>query len=73
MLKSSISINIRKKKILALEEDMEKRDLDLLNRIYQDAQIGMQSIDKVLKKSTNENLNKLLRKQFEQYSKFADT
>lgn len=52
--------------------DMEKQDLDLLNRIYQDAQIGMQSIDKVLKKSTNENLNKLLRKQFEEYSKFAD-
>ena len=44
--------------------DMEKQDLDLLNRIYQDARIGMQSIDKVLKKSTNENLNKLLRKQF---------
>ena len=51
---------------------MEKKDLNLLNRIYQDAQVGMQSIDKVLKKSTNEIVNKLLRKQFEEYSKFAD-
>ena len=51
---------------------MEKKDLNLLNRIYQDAQVGMRSIDKVLKKSTNEIVNKLLRKQFEEYSKFAD-
>ena len=51
---------------------MEKKDLNLLNRIYQDAQVGMQSIDKVLKKSTNEIVNKLLIKQFEEYSKFAD-
>ena len=33
---------------------MEKSDLQLLNRVFQDAQVGMLSIDKVLKKLEDE-------------------
>lgn len=51
---------------------MEKEDLKLLNRIYQDATIGMQSIDKVMKKVKSENLNKVFKKQYEAYEKFAN-
>ena len=50
---------------------MEKNGLKLLNRIYQDAQIGMQSIDKVLKKLEDENMKKLFKKQFESYNNFS--
>lgn len=51
---------------------MESKDIQLLNRVYQDAQTGMQSIDKVLKKLEDDNLKKLFKKQFEEYEKFAD-
>ena len=51
---------------------MEKEELDLLNRIYQDATVGMLAIDKVLKKTEDESMKKLFRKQFEMYEKFAD-
>lgn len=51
---------------------MEKTDLQLLNRIFQDAQVGMLSIDKVLKKIENEKLKGLFKKQFEMYEKFGE-
>ena len=50
---------------------MEKNELKLLNRIYQDAQIGMQSIDKVLKKLEDENMKKVFKKQFESDNNFS--
>lgn len=50
---------------------MEKDELKLLNRIFQDAQIGMQSIDKVLKKLEDESMKKLFKKQFESYNNFS--
>ena len=51
---------------------MEKSDLQLLNRIFQDAQVGMLSIDKVLKKLENEKLKNLFKKQFDSYEKFGE-
>ncbi len=50
---------------------MEKNELKLLNRMYQDAKIGMLAIDKVLKKLKNEDLKKQFKKQFDMYEKFA--
>ena len=50
---------------------MEKNELKLLNRMYQDATIGMLAIDKVLKKIKNEELKKQFKKQFDMYEKFA--
>lgn len=54
-----------------MEENMDK-EIQLLNRLYQDANIGMQSIDKVLKKIENEELKKIFKNQFEAYQKIAD-
>ena len=51
---------------------MEKREMMLANRIYQDATVGMLAIDKILKKIENENLKKLFAKQFDMYEKFAN-
>ena len=51
---------------------MEKKELELVNRIYQDATVGMLAIDKILKKIENENLKRLFSKQFEMYEKFAN-
>ena len=51
---------------------MEKTEIELLNRIFQDAQIGMLSIDKVLKKLQNTKLKSLFKKQFEMYQKFGE-
>lgn len=51
---------------------MEKKELQLVNRIYQDATVGMLAIDKILKKIENEQLKKLFSKQFEMYEKFAN-
>lgn len=51
---------------------MEKSDLQLLNRIFQDAQVGMLSIDKVLKKLEDEKLKNLFKKQFDSYEKFGE-
>lgn len=51
---------------------MEKTELQLLNRIFQDAQIGMLAIDKILKKLENEKLKSLFKKQFESYEKFGE-
>lgn len=51
---------------------MIKEEIKLLNRIYQDAQIGMMSIDKILKKLPDGELKKLFKKQFDMYDKFAD-
>ena len=50
---------------------MEKVDVDLLNRMYQDAKVGMLAIDKILKKIENETLRKLFAKQYDMYEKFA--
>lgn len=51
---------------------MEKKEMELANRIYQDATVGMLAIDKILKKINNENLKKLFSKQFDMYEKFAN-
>lgn len=50
---------------------MQKNELKLLNRMYQDATIGMLAIDKVLRKLKNEDLKKQFKKQFDMYEKFA--
>ena len=51
---------------------MEKKEIMLANRVYQDATVGMLAIDKILKKIKNENLKKLFAKQFDMYEKFAN-
>lgn len=51
---------------------MEKVDIELLNRMYQDAKVGMLAIDKVLKKIENDTLKKLFAKQYDMYEKFAN-
>ena len=51
---------------------MEKKEIQLLNRMYQDATVGMLAIDKILKKIENETLRKLFEKQYDMYDKFAD-
>lgn len=51
---------------------MEKEELDLLTRIYQDANVGMLAIDKILKKTQDENMKKLFQKQYNLYEKVAD-
>ncbi len=51
---------------------MEKNDYLLLNRIYQDCEVGMQSIDKVLKKIENETLKNQFKTQFEAYEKILN-
>ena len=51
---------------------MEKKEITLANRIYQDATVGMLAIDKILKKIENETLRKLFEKQYDMYEKFAN-
>ena len=51
---------------------MEKKEIDLANRIYQDATVGMLAIDKILKKIENEQLRKLFAKQYDMYERFAN-
>ena len=51
---------------------MEEKEMLLVNRVFQDATVGMLAIDKILKKIENENLKKLFAKQFDMYEKFAN-
>ena len=51
---------------------MEKKEIDLANRVFQDATVGMLAIDKILKKIENEQLRRLFAKQYEMYEKFAN-
>ena len=51
---------------------MENKEMTLVNRVYQDATVGMLAIDKILKKIENEQLKKLFAKQFDMYEKFAN-
>lgn len=51
---------------------MEKKEMELLNRMYQDATVGMLAIDKILKKIENETLRRLFAKQYDMYEKFAN-
>lgn len=51
---------------------MEKKEIELLNRMYQDATVGTLAIDKILKKIKDDSLKKLFKKQFDMYEKFAD-
>ena len=51
---------------------MEQKEIDLVNRIYQDATVGMLAIDKVLKKIENETLRKLFIKQYDMYEAVAN-
>lgn len=48
------------------------KEITLLTRMYQDATIGMQSIDKVIKKLQKDEIKNLLKQQFEAYQKIAD-
>ena len=43
---------------------MEKNEMKLLNRMYQDATIGMLAIDKVLKKLKNDELKKQFKMEY---------
>lgn len=51
---------------------MEEKEMTLVNRVYQDATVGMLAIDKILKKIENESLKKLFTKQYDMYEKFAN-
>ena len=51
---------------------MEKEEIQLINRIYQDTTVGMLAIDKVLKKTKDETLKPLFKKQFDMYEKFSN-
>ena len=51
---------------------MEQKEIDLVNRVYQDATVGMLAIDKVLKKIENETLRKLFIKQYDMYEAVAN-
>lgn len=51
---------------------MEKKEIELINRIYQDATVGMLAIDKILKKIEDESLRKIFAKQYEAYEKYAN-
>ena len=51
---------------------MEKVEMELLNRMYQDATVGMLAIDKILKKIEDGALSKTFKKQFEMYERFAN-
>lgn len=51
---------------------MEKKEIMLANRMYQDATVGMLAIDKILKKIENETLRKLFSKQYDMYEAFAN-
>ncbi len=48
------------------------KELQLLNRMFQDATVGMLSIDKVLKKLNDEEIKKVFKAQFDAYQKIAD-
>ena len=39
---------------------MEKKEIELSNRIYQDATVGMLAIDKILKKVKDETLKRFV-------------
>ena len=49
---------------------MEEKDIKLLNRLYQDAEIGMMSVDKVLKKVKDGALKNLLVKHYDMFFNF---
>ena len=51
---------------------MERKEITLTNRIYQDTTVGMLAIDKILKKIENDALRRLFIKQYDMYDKFAD-
>lgn len=51
---------------------MDKKEIDLINRLYQDATVGTLAIEKILKKTNNEELKKLFSKQYDMYEKFAN-
>ena len=50
---------------------MEKKEIALLNRMYQDATVGTLAIDKIMKKIEDDSLRKLFEKQYDMYEKFA--
>ncbi len=50
---------------------MEKKEVQLLNRMYQDATVGTLAIDKINKKIENTTLLNLFKKQYDMYEKFA--
>ena len=51
---------------------MEKKEILLANRIFQDTTVGMLAIDKIMKKIENETLRKLFKKQYDMYEKFSN-
>lgn len=51
---------------------MTEKEIMLVNRVYQDATVGMLAIDKILKKIENEPLRKLFEKQYDMYETCAN-
>ena len=51
---------------------MEDNEIKLLTRLFQDAEIGMISIDKVIKKIKDSAIRKMFIKQYEAYDKFKE-
>ncbi len=51
---------------------MEKKEINLTNRMYQDATVGMLAIDKILKKIENGTLKNVFAKQYEMYKSFCE-
>ena len=51
---------------------MTEKEIMLVNRVYQDATVGMLAIDKILKKIENEQLRKLFEKQYDMYETCAN-
>ena len=51
---------------------MEDNEIKLLTRLFQDAEIGMISIDKVVKKIEDSTIEKMFIKQYEAYDKFKE-
>lgn len=51
---------------------MEDNEIKLLTRLFQDAEIGMISIDKVIKKIEDSAIRKMFIKQYEAYDKFKE-
>lgn len=55
-----------------MDKNNEKKEMQLVNRLYQDANVGKLAIDKILKKTKNESMKQLFKKQYDMYEKFAN-
>ena len=51
---------------------MEKKEIQLLNRLYQDATVGTLAIDRILKKIDKDSNKQIFKKQYGMYEDFAE-